>query len=127
MPKKKLTLDFVVNLSPPILYNHLSTSDGLARWFADEVYPTKDGFSFVWEGEEENATIIGKEQNSFIKIKMENSEEGEYLEMRIKKSEVTDDTILIITDFAEDYDMEDQKRLWISQVDVLVSNMGGGY
>ena len=53
------------------------------------------------------------------------SEKNEFLEFRIYKSEVTDDTILAITDFAEKNEVQDQTMVWNSLVDLLISRIGG--
>ncbi len=125
MARVKYTLDYVIKSSPTILFNFLSTPSGLAQWFAEHVDNTEDNYSFFWEGVEEKANVIDKEDKIFIKFRMEDAEGDEYLEFRIERSPITGDTILIITDFADDYDMEDQKQLWNSQVDSLISRVGG--
>jgi hypothetical protein len=48
----------------------------------------------------------------------------EYFEFRIEKSEVTNQTILLIRDFAEKRDIQDQKRLWDYQVKDLFHRLG---
>lgn len=125
MGRVKYELDFVVKSSPTILFNFLSTPSGLSQWFADHVDNIEDKFSFFWDGFEEKAVVIEKEENIFIKFQMADGEPGEYFEFRIEKSPVTGDTILLISDFADDYDLEDQKILWDSQVHRLISKVGG--
>jgi len=125
MARVKYVLDYVMKSSPTILYNFLSNPSGLAQWFADSVDNMENKFSFFWDGYEEKATVIEKEENSFIKFQFEENDEGEFLELRIEKSPVTGDTILIITDFADDDEVDDQKQVWHSQVDTLTSRVGG--
>ncbi len=129
MSRVKISLEFKVRSTPKILYNFLSTPSGLAQWFAEHVDRTETAekitYSFFWNGQEEVAEALEQEENSFIRFKMEENEEGEYLEFKITKAEITNDTILLITDFADDYDVEDQKQLWASQVDALIARVGG--
>lgn len=124
MARQQYVLDYVIKSSPAILYNFLATPSGLAQWFADEVDQHNDVLTFVWEGYGEQAKILGQEDDEFIRFEMESGEAGEYLEFRIDKSEVTDDTILIVTDFSDEGEYDDIKRLWDSQIDTLLSRLG---
>ncbi len=125
MARIKYTLDYVIKSSPTILYNFLTNPSGLSQWFADHVDSLEDSYSFFWDGYEEKAKVLELEENNFIKFRMDEAEEDEFLEFRIEKSPVTGDTILIITDFADDDDKEDQVRLWNSQIKSLISRVGG--
>lgn len=126
MPKKKpFELEFVFKASPHILYGFLTTPSGLAQWFADEVDTKDDTYIFNWSGSEERAVLAESMENELAKFHWTESPDGEYFEFRISKSEVTGDTILKIIDFAEDYDTEDQKMLWESQVHELQKRVGG--
>ena len=124
MARQQYVLDYIIKSSPAILYNFLATPSGLAQWFADEVEQHNDIFTFVWEGYGEQAKILGQEEDELIRFEMESGEAGEYLEFRIDKSEVTDDTILIVTDFSDEGEYDDIKRLWDSQIDTLLSRLG---
>ena len=125
MARKKYTLDYIVKSSPNILFNFLSTSSGLSQWFADDVKSIKNDFSFFWDGYEEKAMLVGKEDRSFVRFHMIEGVDGEYFELKIERSPITGDTILIITDFGDDDEIEDQTRLWNSMVDSLISKVGG--
>ena len=48
----------------------------------------------------------------------------EYFEWRIDKSEVTNQTILVINDFAEKKEIKDQTQLWGYQVKELFHRLG---
>lgn len=125
MTKTAYQVEYVIRSSPTILYNFLTTPSGLAQWFADSVDINEPECSFVWEGYEEKATIIDAVENEFIRYKWEDSPDDEYFEFKIQKAEITGDTVLIITDFAEKNDLEDQKLLWDSQVKTLIQQIGG--
>ena len=49
----------------------------------------------------------------------------EYFEFSIKKSDISQDTILTITDFADPKEMKDQQLLWDSQIKSLKKHIGG--
>lgn len=121
----KFEMEFDVKSSPGILYDFLTTPSGLAQWFADDVDINEDECSFSWEGAEDIAYILESEENVFIRYRWEYQDDEEYFEFRIGKSEITGDTILYITDFAPDYDVEDQKLLWENQIRMLKQQIGG--
>lgn len=126
MSKKiKYTVEYPVRCSPAILYEFLSTSSGLQEWFADKVEDSDGIFSFSWSGSSENAEVLEKEENKFIRFHWVDAPNEEYFEFNIEKSEVTNQTILIINDFAEKKDIKDQSQLWGSQVKDLFHRIGG--
>ncbi len=125
MAKKQLfTLEYPVRCSPAILYEFLSTPAGLQEWFADTVDERDSIFSFIWDGSTEKAEVVGKEQDKFIRFRWLESPKEEYLEFRIDSSEVANQTILVVNDFAEKADIKDQSRLWNSQFKDLFHRLG---
>lgn len=125
MKNKQFELEYTIRSSPSILYNFLSSTSGLSQWFADEVKSRDNKYFFTWDGSEEMAEVIEQTDNEFIKFRWEYSPPDEYFAFQIQKSEVTNDTILIITDFAPEDEVSDQKMLWDSQVSVLIRQIGG--
>ncbi len=125
MSKKQLyTLEYPVRCSPTILYEFLSTPSGLQEWFAEQV-DEKDGvFSFGWNGSEETAEVVDKEEDKFIRFHWTHAPKDEFFEFKIEKSEVTNQTILIIKDFAEKKEIKDQSMLWDYQVKDLFHRLG---
>lgn len=122
--KLKYSVEYPVRCSPSILYEFLSTSSGLQEWFADKVEDLENGFKFIWSGSAEIANILEKEENKFIRFRWESAPDDEYFEFSIEKSEVTNQTILIIHDFAEKRDIKDQSLLWETQVKDLFHRLG---
>jgi hypothetical protein len=51
-------------------------------------------------------------------------DKSEYFEFRIAKTEISNQTILVITDFAEKNDIKDQTQLWEYQVKELFHRLG---
>lgn len=126
MSKKQLyTLEYPIRCSPTILYEFLSTSSGLQEWFADKVDDQDGIFYFSWSGSEETADVVEQEEDKFIRFHWSHAPEGEYFEFRIEKSEVTNQTILVINDFAEKREIKDQSMLWDHQVKDLFQRLGG--
>lgn len=124
MSKQLYTLEFPVRCSPTILYDFLSTAAGLSEWFADKVDERDGVFYFGWDGNVEQAVVLEKEQDKFIRYRWEKAPKGEYFEFAIDKSEITNQTILVIKDFAEKKEIKDQTLLWDHQVRDLFHRLG---
>ncbi|MGN7784558.1 START-like domain-containing protein [Niabella sp. 22666] len=124
MSKQKFTLEYPVRCSPTILYEFLATSNGLGEWFAEHVDERDGKFYFGWNGTYEEAEVLEQEEESYIRFKWANSPKDEYFEFKIDKSEITNQTILVITDFAEKREIKDQSQLWDYQVKDLFHRLG---
>ena len=122
----KYTLEFPINSSVNILYNRLSTPSGLSEWFADDVIIKDKIFTFFWDGSDQKAKLLKLKTNQFIRFKWEeNDTKEDYFEFLIQVDEMTLDVSLIITDFAEDeQDQEEQTELWNKQISVLKRAIG---
>ena len=53
-----------------------------------------------------------------------NAPKDEFFEFRIDKSEVTNQTILAVKDFADKKDLKDQSNLWEHQIKDLFHRIG---
>ena len=124
MAKQLYTLEFPVRCSPVILYDFLASPAGLQEWFADRVDDSDNIFSFTWNGTVEKAEVLEKEQDKFIRFHWLHAPKEEFFEFKIEKSEVTNQTILVIKDFAEKKEIKDQSRLWDYQVKELFHRLG---
>ena len=124
MTKQLYTLEFPVRCSPVILYDFLASPAGLQEWFADRVDDRDNVFSFTWNGTIEKAEVLEKEQDKFIRFHWLHTPKEEFFEFKIEKSEVTNQTILVIKDFAEKKEIKDQSRLWDYQVKELFHRLG---
>ena len=125
MSKKVLyTLEYPVRCSPGILFDFLRTPAGLQEWFADKVDERDGQFSFSWSGTEDKAVLVDSEEDKFVRFRWDYMTKDEYFEWRIDKSEVTNQTILVISDFAEKKEIKDQSQLWEYQVKELFHRLG---
>ena len=122
----KYSLEFPINSSVSILYKRLSTASGLAEWFADDVIVKNKIYTFFWEGSEQEAKLLKLKTDYFIRFKWEdNNTKEDYFEFLIQIDEMTSDVSLIITDFAEDeQDQEEQTSLWSNQISLLKMAIG---
>ena len=124
--KVKYELEFGVKASASLLYKYLATPSGLSEWFADNVNSRGENFTFIWENSEEQAKLLTKKRDQFIKFKwLEDEDADTFFEFRIVIDAITKDVALIITDFAYDDEVDESKQLWESQVDELHGLIGG--
>ena len=125
MDKIKYELEFPIHASPNMIYQCFATPSGLEEWFADRVNSRGKVMSFIWDDSEEQAEIITRKSNERAKYKwLESQDDDSYFEFRIQVDAITKDVSLIITDFAEEDEVEESKMLWENQIDQLKHNIG---
>ncbi|MCP4310497.1 MAG: SRPBCC domain-containing protein [Bacteroidetes bacterium] len=122
--KTKYELEYTLNTSPSILFNRISTPEGLSEWFADDVNLKKDLYTFIWEGTEQEASVVQKKNNKYIRFHWEEDDEEIFFEFRIHTDELTGDVALLITDFAEEGEKGDAVDLWDTQISELKHAIG---
>ena len=128
MSKSKYTLEYPFNSSAKVLFNRFSTASGLSEWFADDVFVNDKFFTFVWDGAEQKAEMLARKNPEVVKFRwveeeLEN-EEDPYFEFRIRKDDLTGETALLITDFAETDEKDDAIELWDTQIQALRHKLG---
>jgi len=125
MERKSIQLEFIFRASPNILYQFLTDPAALVRWFCDDVEIIKSSFSFFWDGSEENAELVEDIEGQLVRFEFEDYEDGEYLEFKMAKNAVTNETVLELTDYCDEDEVDDQRQLWESQMERLRQEMGG--
>ncbi|GAB5563767.1 MAG: START-like domain-containing protein [Winogradskyella sp.] len=125
--KEKFEMEFVIQASPSLIYQYISTPSGLSEWFADNVNSRGELFTVIWDGSEEQAKLLSKKSGERVKYRwMADEEDGAsyFFEIRIQVDEITKDVSLMITDFAEDDEVEEAKMLWDNQISSLKQVLG---
>jgi len=126
MKRVSFNMEFIFRASPAIIYKFLTTPSCLIRWFSDGVDIQDDIYTFDWQGFEEEAELLDDIEEERLRFRwLDADDESEYFEYRMYKSDVTGETILEITDFADEDEVEEQKDLWNSQIDKLRKETGG--
>jgi len=124
--KVKIELEFPIHASPGFLYQYLSTPDSLGDWFADNVNSRGKIFTFIWNGSEEVAERLSQKNDDSIKFKWVEDEEPEtYFEFKIMVDALTKDVSLIVTDFADEDEVDELKMFWENQINELRHTIGG--
>ena len=128
MGKQKIDIEYpLATKSPAIIWEQISSAHGLERWFADHVSEEDGIFTFTWgepwtEQDIRQAHVVEAQKFERIRLKWDYEDEEDdesYWEMRIEKSDLTHNLNLMITDFAEDDDVDGLKILWESCLDRL--------
>jgi uncharacterized protein YndB with AHSA1/START domain len=124
--KVKYELEFGVKSSASLLFKYMATPSGLSEWFSDNVNSRGEVFTFIWGETEEQAKLLTKKRDQFVKFKwLEDEDTDTYFEFRIEIDAITKDVALIITDFADEDELEESRLLWESQVAQLQGLIGG--
>ncbi len=122
--KIKYEIEFVIQSSPQMLFQYIATPSGLSEWFADNVNSRGEMFTFIWDASEEQAKLVKRKSDEFVKFVWLESEDESFFEMRIIVDEITSDVSLFITDFAEEDEVEESKMLWENQISSLKQVLG---
>ncbi|WP_203295587.1 START-like domain-containing protein [Luteirhabdus pelagi] len=123
--KVKFEMEFPIQVSPSLLYQYISTPSGMSEWYADNVNSRGEYFTFIWEGSEEKAKLLGKKSGERIKFRwMDDEDTSYYFELRIQVDEITKDVSLMVTDYAEEDEIEEGKMLWENSISDLKQILG---
>ena len=113
--------------SPSLLYRYFTTPGDIMRWFCDGVNIMKDVYTFEWSGAGEDARLTQNIEDELVRYDwLDPDRVGEYLEFKISKAGVTNETVLEITDFCDDDETDEHKELWAAQIDALRKATGLG-
>ncbi|NLB25997.1 MAG: SRPBCC domain-containing protein [Bacteroidales bacterium] len=121
--KVKIQLEYVINCSPKVLFNRLSTASGLAEWFAEDVKVKGKKYTFVWDDSPQVAEMTLRRENKIVRFNWVDDEDS-YFEFRISQDELTGDVSLLVVDFAEDDEQEEVADLWNAQIADLKQVLG---
>lgn len=123
--KIKYEMEFPIHASPSLLFQYISTPSGMQEWYADNVNSRGEFFTFIWEGSEEVARLVSKKKSEFIRFQwMDDKETDYYFEIYIQVDEITKDVSLMVTDFADEDELEEGKMLWENMISELKQILG---
>lgn len=125
--KIRFDIEFPIHASPQLLYQYISTPSGLSEWFSDNVNSRGELFTFIWDDSEEQAKLLSKKSGERVKFRWladEEDNQSAYFEIRIQVDEITKDVSLMVTDFAEEDEVDEAKMLWENQISDLKHVLG---
>lgn len=83
-------------------------------------------YTFVWDGFPEIAELIEDKEGEIVRFAWEDADDDdEFLEFKMHRSPVTGETVVNVTDFADEDEVEDQRKLWETQLKRMKAVMGG--
>lgn len=125
-PKGLYSIEYQINSSPDVLFEFISTPGGLEKWFADRVYIIESNFVFNWEdGEQRLARQIGIKEKEWVRFHWLDEPEKRYFEFKIVIDDLTSEVALIVSDFADTpNEQEESTRLWNQQINDLHHSIG---
>lgn len=131
MSKNKIHIEHELRSnSQSIIWHLISTAEGLSRWLADDVREDGNSLTLTWgetwsHHEIRKATITGKAKNRYLRFRWDDEDDPEaYIELLMEKSDLTNDFILSITDFAEAGDEDQLEELWADNLERLHTTTG---
>lgn len=131
MDKMKIRIERELqSKSPNIIWPLLSTPEGLAKWLADDVKREDGVLVFTWGSlwshhEVRKACVLEKKDYEYIRFRWcDDAHEDTFWELRMEKSDLTGDYVLIITDFAIDGDMSTIEDIWDANMEELHRTTG---
>lgn len=125
MTKDKYTLEFNMKGTPTsLLWMYISTPSGLEQWFADAVEQDGKSLVFYWDKYPSEAIQMSLRSGERIKFRWAEDDDKTYFEFKITVSELTGNTLLTVTDFAEPDEEEGSKALWTKQIKTLKRKLG---
>ncbi len=123
--KIKYELEFIIHASPQMLYNYISSPSGLSEWFADNVNSRGELYTFIWDDSEEQAKLLSKKNNEKVRFQwLDDEDEDYFFEIRIQVDEITKDVSLMVTDYSDDDELEENKMLWENTIGNLKHVIG---
>lgn len=125
MTKEKFTLEYDMRSTPvAMLWAYIATANGLKEWFADDAKMDGKEVVLMWNGVEQGLSIVGLRTEKYIRYRWSEDKDKTYFELRITTSELTGNSLLCVTDFAEPDELQEAKDLWNYQMEALQRQLG---
>ncbi|MBL6668808.1 MAG: SRPBCC domain-containing protein [Flavobacteriaceae bacterium] len=121
--KKQYTIEYDFHASPQLLFQYLSTPSGLSEWFADNVNSRGEDFTFLWDDSEEEAKLLSLKADKTIRFQWKEDQDS-FFQFEIVVDEITKDVSLLVTDFAEEDEIEESQMLWNNLIADLKQVLG---
>ena len=124
--RTRFEIEYTINTTTRVLFDRLSTPEGLAEWFADNVTVEGNVYTFYWAKVEARARLAYVRENKAVRFDWLDfaDTENNFFEFRIIIHELTGDTALMITDHADEDEVDDAKDLWDTQISYLKKVLG---
>ena len=119
----KFEMEFPIKVSQKLLFQYISTPSGLSEWFADNVNSRGEDFTFLWNDSEEEAKLLSLKADKTIRFQWKEDQDS-FFQFEIVVDEITKDVSLLVTDFAEEDEIEESQMLWNNLIADLKQVLG---
>lgn len=132
MEKKKLTIEYELHSrSKSIIWNLISSGEGLSRWMADEVKDDNGQLTVTWgspmgEKEVRHAQVLERDKYRSFRFRWSEDEGNDdyFVELRVNHDALTDTYMLVVTDFVEPDDEDSMTHIWNHDREKLLRRTG---
>ncbi|MGI6224476.1 MAG: START-like domain-containing protein [Prevotella sp.] len=132
MEKKKLTIEYELHSrSKSIIWNLISSGEGLSRWMADEVKDNNGQLTVTWgspmgEKEVRHAQVLERDKYRAFRFRWSEDEGNDdyFVELRVNHDALTDTYMLVVTDFVEPDDEDSMTHIWNHDREKLLRRTG---
>lgn len=118
-------IEYSFKAKAELIYNYLSIPYNLATWFADDVQINQDLMIFTWEGSSERAKITKQILKKKVVFRWIDRPDEEYLTFDIETDEVTGGTVLQISDYDDEDQIQEANLMWDTAIEKLKRTIGG--
>src|SRR5699024_8772368 len=125
MEKVKYQMEVPIQSSPSLLFQYISTPSGMGVWYADNMNSRVELFPFMCSVCKESDRLLSSRMDERLTFRwLQYHDKHYFFEMRIQLDWVTNDVSLIVTDVAEEDEVEGSKLLWKSMLHNLKQTLG---
>ncbi|MBK7231751.1 MAG: activator of HSP90 ATPase 1 family protein [Saprospiraceae bacterium] len=124
MARVSFQTEFMFKASPSIIYLFITQPTAIIRWFCDKVDNVGDDYTFSWDGDEESAKLALDIEDELVQY-IWHERPDEFLQFRIYKTPITNETILEVTDYCDDDEVQEQKDIWEVYIKKFKTFCGG--
>jgi hypothetical protein len=123
--RKIYSIEYVFKAKAELLYSYISIPFNLSVWFADKVEIENEILHFYWKDSKESVKLFKQAFKKKVVFHWIERPGEEYLTFTIDTDELTQSTILTITDWDDEDQMEQAKMMWNVAIDKLKKLLGG--
>ncbi len=121
----KYTFEYNFIAKAELLYNYISTPYNLTTWFADDVQINGDTLTFTWNGSSESVKIDKLVMKKKVVYIWTDRDGEENLSFHIESDDVTGGTMLLVSDYDDDDQIEEANMWWDGAIQRLKRVIGG--
>jgi hypothetical protein len=127
MAKKRVqySIEYGFKAKAELLYSYISIPYNLSVWFADKVDVENEVFHFYWKDSVESAKIFKQAFKKKVVFHWVDRKGEEYLTFQIDTDELTINTVLVVTDWDDEDQIEQARMMWDVAIDKLKKLVGG--